>query len=81
MKNPIAFLFPGQGAHHVGMLRPFLANADVKKMISIANGVCGHDIAKLIQEGPEVLDESSNTYSIWSRKYSTRHNLLNQPFY
>lgn len=50
----IAFVFPGQGAQSVGMLRelaleyPFLVQT-----FSEASNVLGYDLWKLVQEGPE----------------------------
>lgn len=48
-----AFLFPGQGAQHVGMLRRLKKLPTTSKLVSIANDALGYDLEKIIEEGTE----------------------------
>lgn len=55
IKGPVAFLFPGQGAHHVGMMKRLLRFPEVSRLVSIANDICNYDMLKLTEYGPENL--------------------------
>ena len=55
-----AFIFPGQGAQHVGMAKTIVENHSVaKELFERANEVLGLDLAKLCFEGPQ--DELDKT--------------------
>lgn len=56
----VAFLFPGQGAQHVGMAKSICERLPVaKQLFERANEVLGFDLAKLCFEGPqEQLDKT-----------------------
>jgi [acyl-carrier-protein] S-malonyltransferase len=56
----IAFLFPGQGAQHVGMGRTIAERYPAAKALyDEASGILGYDLAKLCFEGPaEELDST-----------------------
>ncbi len=58
--SKIAFLFPGQGAQHVGMGADLAAKLPaVRQLYDRANAVLGFDLAKLCFEGPaEELDST-----------------------
>ncbi len=59
--SKIAFLFPGQGAQHVGMGADLAAKLPaVRQLYDRANAVLGFDLAKLCFEGPaEELDSTA----------------------
>ncbi len=49
-----AFLFPGQGAQHVGMAVDLIdALPQVKDLFLKGSELCGHDLIKIVREGPE----------------------------
>lgn len=54
MKSTLAFVFPGQGSQHIGMLSE-LASAypQVIQMFEAVSERLGYDLWKLIQQGPE----------------------------
>lgn len=52
-KEGVVFLFPGQGAQKVGMLKPYLDVPAVRDMFTEANAIFGEDLLSLIQNGPE----------------------------
>lgn len=55
-----AFMFPGQGAQHVGMAKTIVENhSAAKELFERANEVLGLDLAKLCFEGPQ--DELDKT--------------------
>jgi [acyl-carrier-protein] S-malonyltransferase len=56
--SKIAFLFPGQGAQHVGMGKDLAASLPAaRELYDRASGILGYDLAKLCFEGPaEELD-------------------------
>ena len=58
--SKIAFLFPGQGAQHVGMGSRIVDECEpAKKLFEQANDILGYDLAKLCFEGPaEELDST-----------------------
>lgn len=58
--NKIAFLFPGQGAQHVGMCKTIVKNSTAaKERFTQANEILGYDLASLCFEGPsEQLDST-----------------------
>lgn len=57
----VAFLFPGQGAQHVGMAKTIVERFPAaKELFNRANEVLGYDLAKLCFEGPqEQLDRTN----------------------
>lgn len=57
----VAFLFPGQGAQHVGMAKTIADRLPAAKELFVrANEVLGYDLAKLCFEGPqEQLDRTN----------------------
>ena len=51
--SQITFLFPGQGAQHVGMGKTLSAKCPAaKKLYEQANDILGYDLATLCFEGP-----------------------------
>lgn len=58
--SSVAFLFPGQGAQHVGMAKSICERLpSAKQLFDRANEVLGFDLAKLCFEGPqEQLDKT-----------------------
>lgn len=57
MKQRFAFLFPGQGSQHLGMLDRLSSIAPklVKDLVAEANEACGMDLGRIINVGPSVL--------------------------
>ncbi len=58
----VAWLFPGQGAQHVGMASPWMeASPRAREALDEAGEVLGFDLAGLMRDGPaEVLDDTYN---------------------
>lgn len=52
MRRKLALLFPGQGAQFAGMLGPFLGEPHAQKLIEIAKGALGYDLASIIESPP-----------------------------
>jgi [acyl-carrier-protein] S-malonyltransferase len=48
----IAFVFPGQGSQSVGMMKSFAQLPGVRNVFSEASDAIGHDLWKLVEEGP-----------------------------
>lgn len=61
MPNKIAFLFPGQGAQHVGMGKSIAEKYPAaKELYNRAQEILGYDVSKLCFEGPaEELDSTA----------------------
>ncbi|HVF18125.1 MAG TPA: ACP S-malonyltransferase, partial [Steroidobacteraceae bacterium] len=58
----IAFVFPGQGSHSVGMLDSFSDNTAVQTIVTRASSALGQNIGALIDAGPaEELNLTINT--------------------
>jgi [acyl-carrier-protein] S-malonyltransferase len=59
----IAFLFPGQGSHYVGMAGEFIeAFHESREVFDAASSVLGYDLARLCMHGPaEKLNLTENT--------------------
>ena len=47
-----AFLFSGQGAQSVGMMKDLMGRAEVADTFREASAVLGYDLRKLVEEGP-----------------------------
>ncbi|EDO29853.1 predicted protein, partial [Nematostella vectensis] len=57
-----AFLFPGQGAHFVGMCRRFANDRDIQNFFKRVNELIGYDLLKICVEGPaERLNRTENS--------------------
>lgn len=80
-----AFVFPGQGSQAVGMLRELAtAYASVSETFRQASDVLGHDLWKLVREGPETeLNMTEHTqpamlaagvavWNVWNESGGTR---------
>lgn len=52
-QNPVAIVFPGQGAQYVGMADKYLESAKARDIFKTARSILGYDLLKLCQEGPE----------------------------
>jgi len=53
-KNTVAFVFPGQGSQHVGMLQDFSqAHPIINETFDEASQALGFDLWQLIQQGPQ----------------------------
>ena len=51
---PFAFLFPGQGAHYVGMAADLIDRwPNVARLFQLGSDLTGHDLVKIVKEGPE----------------------------
>ena len=61
IKKNIAFVFPGQGAQHVGMAKGFFSNPTYKKYFELANQKLNFDIKSIMFDGP--IDELKQTYN------------------
>jgi [acyl-carrier-protein] S-malonyltransferase len=59
----IAFLFPGQGSHYVGMAAEFIETFhESREVFDAASSVLGYDLARLCMHGPsEKLNLTENT--------------------
>ena len=65
MTQKLAFVFPGQGSHSVGMLNSFAQDVEVQKTIEQASASLGQDLGALIQDGPaEALALTENTQPV-----------------
>ncbi len=72
----IAFIFPGQGSHSVGMLKDIAeVHPTIKKPFTQASAVLGYDLWEMTQQGPaEQLDQTVYTqpalltasYALWT---------------
>ncbi|MBE8182262.1 MAG: ACP S-malonyltransferase [Candidatus Portiera sp.] len=49
----VAFVFPGQGSQHIGMLSPFFDEKPVKECFAEASELLNMDLQELCQQGPE----------------------------
>ncbi|WP_290703740.1 ACP S-malonyltransferase [Amphritea sp.] len=63
MSQPLAFVFPGQGSQHLGMLAELAAEYSViQETYAEASEVLGYDLWNLIQNGPEAdLNQTDRT--------------------
>jgi [acyl-carrier-protein] S-malonyltransferase len=63
MSQSFAFVFPGQGSQHVGMLAELAAeNPIIQNTYSEASAVLGYDLWDLVQNGPEAdLNQTDRT--------------------
>ena len=63
MSQPLAFVFPGQGSQHLGMLAELAAEYSViEETYAEASEVLGYDLWNLIQNGPEAdLNQTDRT--------------------
>lgn len=81
----LAFVFPGQGSQHAGMLNDLAAEyPEVKQIFEQASEVLGKDLWKIVSEDPEnELDQTYNTqpamlaagvavWEIWCKNSSVR---------
>lgn len=58
----IAFVFPGQGSQHIGMLQPFFGETPVKQCFAEASDVLDMNLQELCEKGPEdVMNTTANT--------------------
>ncbi len=61
-KQPLAFVFPGQGAQSVGMMQSWGERAEVRFTFSEASDALGEDLWALVTEGPaDRLNQTINT--------------------
>lgn len=80
MKSVIAFVFPGQGSQHIGMLSE-LANTypEVTTMFESVSDRLGYDLWQLIQEGPqERLNQTEQTQAAMLTADVAIYSLLEQ---
>ncbi len=63
MNEPVAYVFPGQGAQRVGMGRDvYEAHPLARELFDVASDILGLDLRRLCFEGPkEELDDTVNT--------------------
>ncbi|QLE97895.1 ACP S-malonyltransferase [Neptunomonas phycophila] len=63
MSQSFAFVFPGQGSQHLGMLSELAAdNPIIQDTFTEASGVLGYDLWDLVQNGPEeTLNQTDKT--------------------
>jgi len=62
MKKHLAFLFPGQGSQHTGMMAAFAGEAVVVNAFSEASDVLGYDLWSLVRDNPDGrLDQTEYT--------------------
>ena len=71
--SKIAFLFPGQGAQHVGMAQQLIASLPAaRQLFDRAADILEYDLAKLCFEGPaESLDTTVLDGALWIKGYKS----------
>lgn len=80
MKSTFAFVFPGQGSQHVGMLSELArVYPQVLRMFEAVSDRLGYDLWKLVQQGPEDrLNQTEQTQAAMLTADVAIYNLLEQ---
>lgn len=80
MKSTFAFVFPGQGSQHVGMLGELArVYPQVLRMFEAVSDRLGYDLWKLVQQGPEDrLNQTEQTQAAMLTADVAIYNLLEQ---
>jgi len=80
MKSTFAFVFPGQGSQHVGMLSELARiYPQVLRMFDAVSDRLGYDLWKLVQQGPEDrLNQTEQTQAAMLTADVAIYNLLEQ---